>query len=75
MKNEEANSALTTLEQYPSQTKHLRNRDRQRRERIASHMRRFIDEYNSEISLARNEIYFRSMACFVINKTIQRKCK
>ncbi|CAJ0607815.1 unnamed protein product [Cylicocyclus nassatus] len=68
--NEETDSALTTLEQRPSQTKHLRNRDRERRERIISHMRRFTDEYNSGISRARIETYCRTMARFVSNRTI-----
>ncbi|RCN33096.1 hypothetical protein ANCCAN_21080 [Ancylostoma caninum] len=61
----EAQSALITLEQEPSHTKHIRRKDRERRERVAHMMTSFNTDYQAGVSRMAVDEYCSYMARFV----------
>ncbi|RCN37739.1 hypothetical protein ANCCAN_16358 [Ancylostoma caninum] len=66
----EAQSALITLELDPSHSKHLRRKDRERRERIAHEMSSFDNNYHAGVSRLAVEDYCRNMARNVVENTV-----
>ncbi|EYC30583.1 hypothetical protein Y032_0005g2734 [Ancylostoma ceylanicum] len=66
----EAESALITLQQNPSHTKHIRRKDLERRERISEEMRRFSSQYRGGVDNREIDDYCQNMSRFVSNTTI-----
>ncbi|EYC20159.1 hypothetical protein Y032_0022g480 [Ancylostoma ceylanicum] len=66
----EAQSALITLEQDPSHSKHLRRKDRERRKRIAHEMSSFNENYQRGVSRMEVDEYCCYMARFVAETSV-----